>query len=56
MTEPLKPCLNCGGEGKLTPYIDKWDGQQYGYTWNVKPAERGRMYAPVRPQQLTTGM
>ena len=27
----LKPCPNCGCEGKLTPYINKWDGQQYGY-------------------------
>ena len=27
----LKPCPNCGGEGKLTPYVDKWDGRQYGY-------------------------
>lgn len=27
----LKPCPKCGGEGKLTPYVDKYDGQLVGY-------------------------
>ncbi len=27
----LEPCPNCGGIGKITPYIDKWDGQLIGY-------------------------
>lgn len=31
MTETLKPCPNCGGKGKITPYIDKFDGRICGY-------------------------
>ena len=31
MTETLKPCPNCGGIGKITPYIDKWDDCICGY-------------------------
>lgn len=30
MTEKLKPCKNCGGKGKITPYIIEWDNSICG--------------------------
>ena len=29
--QALNACPNCGGIGKLTPYIDKFDGSTCGY-------------------------
>ncbi len=27
----LNACPNCGSEGKLTPYVDRYDGSLIGY-------------------------
>ena len=48
----LESCPNCGGKGKLTPYVDKWGGQQCVVTWCVRPVDRGRIYAHVSSRSL----
>ena len=55
MMTKLKSCPNCGGKGKITPYVDKWNEQQCVVMWCVRPVDRGRMYALVSSQQFATG-